>query len=171
MPCFNKQPTANLKCIIFTIILTLGYWFLPQKKSIAIISIVIGTIISLFLYDRHYQCSNKKGLSCIKYIICPLVLALLYWYLPPKNKWILLPVMFLPYLVLAWYDYIYSCERNMGPTYLSLFYAWAKPRGSEQIKDYKNWCPDIKKKVHIVDGIIAIALLMFVPFYIKWKPK
>ena len=108
---YNEEPTANWKCIVFTLALVLGYWFLP-----------------------------------------------------PKNKWILLVLLYFPYIILAWYDYIYVCERNMGPTYLSLFYWWAKPPQSKQVQDYHNWDPKIKKKVLIVDGILLCIGLLVGPY-------
>ncbi len=169
--CYNKQPVLNLKCIVLTIILASGYWFLPRNSNKKWIAIAIGlvSIISLYLYDKVYACSSNK-LSLVKWVCISMILVALYWYLKP-NKWILLLFLFLPYLVLAWYDYIYSCKRNLGPTYLSLFYAWAKPSDSQQIKDYKNWCPDIKKKVYKVDIVVLICILILAPFYLKWKPK
>jgi len=115
---YEGQPTVNWKCIIFTVLLSLGYWFLPYR-----------------------------------------------------NKWVLLALLYFPYLALAWYDYMYVCERNMGPTYLSTFYWWAKPQESKQIKQYKAWRPDIKRKVLIVDGIIILVVLALTPLFLKWKPK
>jgi hypothetical protein len=107
MKMYCEQPTFNLKCIIFTLILSAGYWWLPKKNII---------ILAILLY--------------------------------------------FPYLVLAWYDYIYQCKRNMGPTYLSLFYEWLKPQDSDQIKQYKDWCPEIKNKVLAVDiTLLFIGLL------------
>ena len=106
MEYYNEEPVWNWKCIVFTLTLVFGYWFLP-----------------------------------------------------PKNKWILLVLLYFPYIVLAWYDYYYICERNMGPTYLSLFYWWAKPPQSKQIKDYHNWNPKIKRKVLIVDAVILCITL------------
>ena len=112
---YNKEPVVNWKCIIFTVILALGYWFLPKK-----------------------------------------------------NKWILLILLYFPYIILAWYDYYYKCERNMGPTYLSLFYWWAKPQDSKQIKDYNNWNPKIKRKVLIVDLVILTIMLLLIPIFLRW---
>jgi len=59
----------------------------------------------------------------------------------------------------------------MGPTYLAMFYHWAKPQESKQIKDFKNWCPEIKKKVFMIDIIILLGALLLVPSFLKWKPK
>jgi hypothetical protein len=105
-----------------------------------------------------------------KCLVFTLYSFLLYWVLPKHNKWILLSVLFFPYLILAWYDYYYSCQRNMGPTYLSLFYSWGKPQESEQIKEYQNWNPEIKKKVRIVDLSILVVLLLCLPMFLRWNP-
>lgn len=115
---YTKEPVWNLKCIVFTILLSAGYWFLPRR-----------------------------------------------------NKWILLALLYFPYLVLAWYDYMYVCERNMGPTYLSLFYWWGKPSESKQISDYENWDPKIKNKVLKVDIVILLIGLFVFYYFLKWNPK
>jgi|TARA_B110000444_G_scaffold249682_1_gene275111 hypothetical protein len=52
-----------------------------------------------------------------------------------------------------------------------MFYHWAKPQESKQIKDFKNWCPEIKKKVFMIDIIILLGALLLVPSFLKWKPK
>lgn len=107
----------------------------------------------------------------VKCIIFTLLLAVGYWYLPRRNKWILLALLFFPYLALAWYDYLYACEEDLGPTYLSLFYAWLKPRGSQQIQDFRRWDPEIRRRVLIVDGILLVLVLSLVPWFIRWKPS
>ena len=52
----------------------------------------------------------------------------------------------------------------MSPTYLYLFYWWAKPPTSKQVKDYHNWSPTIKRKVLIVDIIILIITITVGPY-------
>ena len=115
---FNEQPVFNWKCIIFTLALASGYWFLPSK-----------------------------------------------------NKWILLGLLYFPYIILAWYDYIYMCQRNLGPTYLANYYWWAKPPHSVQIQQYNAWNPKIKRKVLIIDFIILVGITIIVPFFILWDPS
>ena len=105
-----------------------------------------------------------------KCIVFTLFVVTIYWFVP-KNKWILLFLIFVCYIILAWYDYIYNCERNMGPTYLSLFYKHFKPQSSEQIKEYENWHPTLKKKVMYVDLFILLVLVMLFPIYYDWEPK
>ena len=114
---YNKEPVVNWKCVVFTIMLAVGYWFFPKR-----------------------------------------------------NKWVLLALLYFPYLALAWYDHWYLCKRNMGPTYLSLFYWWGKPHNSTQIKQYKNWNPAIKNKVFMVDMILLFIGSMLFPFFLRWKP-
>ena len=106
----------------------------------------------------------------VKCIVFTLALAIGYWFAPPRNKWVLVFLLWFPYLVLAWYDYWYACKKNMGPTYLSLFYAWFKPEGSQQIRDFRRWDPAIKRRVLIVDGIILLAVLSMVPWFLRWNP-
>ena len=97
---------------------------------------------------------NKEPVFNWKCIVFTLVLSIGYWVLPKKNKWILLVLLYVPYIVLAYYDHYYKCERNMGPTYLSLFYWWAKPQDSQQVKDYNNWTYSFKHENNFIKGIM-----------------
>jgi hypothetical protein len=107
----------------------------------------------------------------LKCIIFTLVLAICYWFLPSRNKWVLLALLYFPYLAMAWYDWIYECHRNLGPTYLAHFYSWAKPPYSRQIQMYKHWDPSILRIVLFVDILVAIGILLLVPSFLSWKPS
>jgi hypothetical protein len=107
----------------------------------------------------------------LKCIVGTALLASGYWYLPSRNKYVLLSLCYLPYLAIAWYDYIYGCIHNFGPTYLAHFYSWAKPQSSSQIKIYKNWDPAIKNKVILIDLLVLGFLIYLAPKFIAWKPK
>ena len=86
----------------------------------------------------------------IKCIIFTAILAGGYWYLPPKNLWILAFLIWFPYIALAWYDYSYDCKDKLGPTLVPFGrYIWLpfKPPGykkkfdelpPEQIQDMKT---------------------------------
>lgn len=52
----------------------------------------------------------------VKCIVGTLVIAAGYWFLPPKNLWVLLLLLWLPYVAMAWYDYAYDCKDKMQPT-------------------------------------------------------
>lgn len=107
----------------------------------------------------------------LKCIVFTALLASGYWYLPPKNKFVLVSLAYFPYLAIAWYDWIYGCKHNFGPTYLAHFYAWGKPQNSSQIQIYKNWAPSIKRRVQIVDLGVAVIILLLLPKFLNWQPK
>jgi len=49
----------NIKCIIFTIIIACGYWFLPPKNWIILIFLLWLPYIALAWYDYSYDCRDK----------------------------------------------------------------------------------------------------------------
>ena len=113
-------------------------------------------------------CINIEPTTNIKCIY--FTLFVLGVYLLPKNKWILLFLLWVPYLLMAMYDEWYSCERTFGPTYLRFFYEWAKPTESKQMKIYKNWCPEQSDKVFKADMVVLfLFLIFFFRYFLKWK--
>ena len=52
----------------------------------------------------------------IKCVIFSAMLAGGYWFLPPKNLFVLFFLLWFPYLAMAWYDYMYECRNKLGPT-------------------------------------------------------
>lgn len=116
-------------------------------------------------------CVDIEPATNVKCIVFTVFIIGIYWFLP-RNKWFLLLLLYLPYLLMAWYDEWYNCEREFGPTYLRMFYEWAKPPGSKQSIAYKNWCPKHANKVFVVDMIILVLfLIFFFGFFLKWQPK
>ena len=110
-----------------------------------------------------YDVAPATNVKCI--VFTAFVFAV--WMLP-RNKWMLLLVLYLPYGIMAWYDYIYNCSRQFGPTFLMHFYDWLKPKDADQHKIYEKWCPHQKRKVDIVDSIVLILFLItFYFFYIR----
>ena len=107
----------------------------------------------------------------LKCIVGTAIIASGYWFLPPRNKFVLLNLCYLPYLAIAWYDYLYGCIHNFGPTYLAHFYSWAKPQSSSQIKIYKNWDPAIKNKVILIDLLVLGVLIYLAPKFLDWNPR
>jgi len=115
------------------------------------------------------QCYDGPITGNAKCIVISFILAAGYWYAPPRNKWVLLSILYFTYLAIAWYDQ-YLCHRVLTPSYLRHFYEWAKPRESMQTQQYKNLCPDSARKILIVDVIIFIVLLWSFPLFLKWTP-
>lgn len=123
-----------------------------------------GTII-----DGYDATPPQANVKCI---VFTLSCTLCYWYLPPKNKWILVILLYLPYLLMAYYDYYYDCKRNaFGPTFLEHYYSWAKPYYSKQNISYRNWHPKWKKLILTVDLTILVIILLLIKPFLKWKPK
>lgn len=66
------------------------------------------------------------------------------------------------YVLMAWYDYWYSCTDTFGPSFFALFVKWAKPEKNQ--KDYEALPIKWKKVVRTVDIAVLVILLALV-FY------
>ena len=49
----------NIKCIIFTVILAAGYWYLPHKNPWVLAFLIWFPYIALAWYDWTYKCQDK----------------------------------------------------------------------------------------------------------------
>jgi hypothetical protein len=49
----------NIKCIIFTIVLAAGYWYLPHKNPWVLAFLIWFPYIALAWYDWSYKCQDK----------------------------------------------------------------------------------------------------------------
>ena len=101
----------------------------------------------------------------IKCVLFTAAIAGGYWYLPPKNFWVLFILLWLPYIALAWYDYSYNCRDKLGPTVVPFGrYFWLpfKPQG---YKDEFNKMADeqiqvMNKVDHLVGWSVLIGVLI-----------
>lgn len=109
----------------------------------------------------------------IKCIIFTILIAAGYWYLPPKNLYVLLFLLWSPYVALAWYDYAYDCKDKMMPTlfpYGRYIYLPFKPAGykAEFEKMPEEQIQAMNRLDHIVTWTILIVVLYFITkYYIK----
>jgi hypothetical protein len=94
-----------------------------------------------------------------------------YWWLPSKNKFVAITIAYFAYLYIAWYDWLYSCAHNFGPTYLANFYRWGKPKASRQMREYDAWPQKLKDKIFQIDFYVLLGLVALIPFFLHWKPK
>ena len=106
-----------------------------------------------------------------KCIVGSIALALAYWILPKRNKWVLLFILYSTYLAIAWYDWAYACKRDMRPTYLAFFYDFLKPQDSRQVREWKQWPSRLRRKILVVDVAILCILIILFPFFLAWDPK
>ena len=118
------------------------------------------------------KCYDGPITGNIKCIIISVLFALFYWYTPSKNKYILLGILYITYILIAYYDYFYDCRKGeFGPTFLKTFYEWAKPKNSKQNIVYSNLCSNKKQLILTIDIIVLLLLILFTPIFLKWKPK
>lgn len=119
---------------------------------------------------QENECYDGPLTGNVKCVLISLALAFVYWFAPPKNKWILAGILYSTYLAIAWYD-AYLCERTLAPSYLRHFYDWAKPRDSYQSQQYRRLCKSAERKILVVDVLVALALVAGLPYFIRWKPS
>lgn len=99
----------------------------------------------------------------LKCIVFTALIAGGYWVLPQKNLWVLLFLLWFPYIALAWYDYSYNCRDKLAPTVVPFGrYIWLpfKPQG---YKDEFNKLADEQIQVmnrvdHLVGWTAVIGL-------------
>jgi hypothetical protein len=161
-------PSINLKCIVFSVIIVLLYLILPRNNK-AFVGLFIGSILGVVFYDKRYSCNEGTN---VRSIIAAILMVLFFKFAPSGNKLVLLACLYFPYLIMAIYDYHFNCKRNkFGPTFLALFYSWAKPAYSTQIETYKNWHPHWKNMISKFDSAVLVIILIILPFYFNKKFK
>jgi hypothetical protein len=117
------------------------------------------------------KCYDGPITGNAKCIVISLLLAGFYWYTPPKNKWVLLTILYVTYILIAYYDHYYECQKGeFGPTFLRSYYEWAKPKTSKQNIIYKNMCSNKEKLILYVDVAMFLLMLFIFPLFLKWKP-
>jgi len=96
----------------------------------------------------------------IKCIIFTLILAGGYWYLPPKNLYVLIFLLWFPYIALAWYDYSYDCQDKLKPTLVPFGrYIWLpfKPPGYKE--EFEKLPPDQIAAMNKVDHVVFWSII------------
>jgi len=115
----------------------------------------VGTII-----DGYDATPPQINVKCI---VFTMLISMGYWYLPKRNKWVMLALLYFPYIIMAWYDSIYNCTRNrLGPTFLGSFYYWAKPS-----KSNKEWHPKWKNMIFYTDMLILALAIYYIPRFLN----
>ena len=117
------------------------------------------------------KCYDGPITGNAKCIVISILFACFYWFAPSKNKYVLLFILYVTYILIAYYDHFYDCRKGeFGPTYLKSYYEWAKPKSSKQNIIYSNLCKDKKNLILFVDGVVFISLLFAAPVFLKWNP-
>ena len=57
---FPGQPLAfNIKCVIFSLLLASGYWYLPHKNVAVLAALLYFPYLAMAWYDYIYECKYK----------------------------------------------------------------------------------------------------------------
>jgi hypothetical protein len=102
----------------------------------------------------------------VKCIIFTAIIAGGYWYLPAKNTYVLLFLLWLPYVAMAWYDYAYDCKDKMQPTIVPFgryIFLPFKPDGYK--KEFEKMSEEQIKAMDRLDHILTWTLLIIVIVY------
>lgn len=108
----------------------------------------------------------------IKCIVFTIALAAGYWFLPPKNLYILIFLIWFPYIALAWYDYSYDCRDKLKPTLVPFGrYIWLpfKPPGYKQ--EFENLPSEQIQAMNKLDHIMFWSILSGIAAVFIFKSK
>jgi len=150
----------NIKCVIYSFYVALTYWFVPKRRYDVLL--LVNVLLASW-YNAHYEC--ERNVWYLNAAIAVLQTSALYA-LPTKNKYTLVAVLYLPYLILAWYDYLMRCRFRMNPTvfpYGRWIYLPFKPPTYK--KKYENIDPVVLKNIKNVDKYATILILAGMTFY------
>lgn len=97
----------------------------------------------------------------IKCVIFSATLASGYWFLPPKNLWVLFFLLWFPYLAMAWYDYMYDCRNKLGPTIIPFGrYIWLPFKPPQYQAEFNKMSADQIGLMGRVDHLVGWTLLI-----------
>ena len=156
----------NLKCVVYTIYIALLYWLVPRNK-LAIAAVFITGFFSINWYNHMYVCEDNNVGFNLGYAA---ILSTLIWTLPEKNKVILVLSLYLPYFVLAWYDYFANCSFRMNPTIFPFgrfIYLPVKPDPYKRRFDELD--PVVKANIANFDKYVGVSLIAGAVGYGLWK--
>ena len=102
----------------------------------------------------------------IKCVIFTAMLAGGYWFLPPKNYFVLFFLLWFPYIAMAWYDYMYECRNKLGPTIVPFGrYMWLPFKPPQYQAEYNKMSESqiglMSRVDHLVGWTIVILVLAY----------
>jgi len=97
----------------------------------------------------------------IKCVIFSAMLAGGYWFLPPKNLFVLFFLLWFPYLAMAWYDYMYECRNKLGPTIVPFGrFMWLPFKPPQYQAEFNKMSADQIGLMGRVDHLVGWTLLI-----------
>ena len=108
---------------------------------------------------------GRKLTLNIKCILFTAALAGGYWALPPKNLYVLIFLLWAPYVAMAWYDYAYDCKDKMKPTIIPFgryIFLPFKPQGYKEA--FKKMPESTIKWMDRVDHVTLWTIIIVLLF-------
>ena len=62
---------ANLKCIVLSLVVSGGYWFLPRRNKWVLAGLLYFTYLFLAIYDVKYDCRRNLSPTYLAYLYLP----------------------------------------------------------------------------------------------------
>lgn len=146
---FDDRPfSINIKCVVVTLLIAFSYWFLLGKSRSWKKSLIIFSIFTLafLLYDYMYSCSPMLIYANIaKAMIFSLVITSIAYIVPYRSIFVLLLLLYLPYLLNTWYDWFFDCTDRLQPTIFPFGRYVYLPFKPEDYKERWNLLPESRK--------------------------
>ena len=126
------------------------------KKMYSIFAII--NYLGMNWYNYAYHCSfNHFGMTAT---LCSL-LSLVFYYIPKRNKIAMAFLLYLPYFLLAWYDFFMNCRFRMQPTIFPFGrYIYLPIKPNPYKKRYAELDPVIKQNIINFDKYVAVSLVL-----------
>ena len=103
----------------------------------------------------------------IKCVIFSAMLAGGYWFLPPKNYFVLFFLLWFPYIALAWYDYMYECRNKLGPTIVPFGrYMWLPFKPPQYQAEFNKMSESQIGLMGKVDHVVGWTLLILATAFV-----
>lgn len=97
----------------------------------------------------------------VKCVVFTAIVSAGYWFAPHKNVWMLLFLLWFPYVAMAWYDYTYDCANKLQPTVVPfgrVLWLPFKPPGYKQ--KFDELPPEQIEVMNRVDHVTAWTLFV-----------
>lgn len=151
----------NLKCVVYSFYIALAYWYFPRDRP------TLFFLVNFLLtdwYNNAYECQrNSLPLNAA----IALIASAAVWSVPTGNKYWLIVLLYLPYLIMAWYDYAINCRFRMNPTVFPFgrwIYLPFKPPSYKRKYDHLD--EKVLKNIIAFDKYVVIFLLMAGSLYL-----
>jgi hypothetical protein len=96
-----------------------------------------------------------------------LIASVVIWKIPTKNKYWLVVTLYLPYLIMAWYDYLLDCKFRMNPTVFPfgrwIYLPFKPPPYKEK---YRNLDEKVLKNIKAFDKYVFITGMMVATLFV-----